>query len=237
MRDILSYAMAAMIALLAQIATPWSDLWWGGMIVAGVVALFATVHLLGLPPVNGLRRLLPMWPQFLMVIGFITFMVGLAAFVQRTAIPRDTPIESPPSPAVSVVPAPVATPSPATGTLNKVEKNDQRIFVPDSVTPYSLMALYDDNLDIKADRLFADFVGKWMRLSGPVRNMSVSSSGRIYVSLAPDPKKSLKVIIMFFESEWLDRLAIIPRGQVISVECQITEAASTEIRFENCRLI
>jgi hypothetical protein len=43
--DIFGLAVAIVIAGLAQIVTPWSGPWWGGMIVAGLIAVATGAHL------------------------------------------------------------------------------------------------------------------------------------------------------------------------------------------------
>jgi hypothetical protein len=46
MRDILGYAVAALIGLWTATLQPWSPQWWTGVIIAGTVALITSLHLL-----------------------------------------------------------------------------------------------------------------------------------------------------------------------------------------------
>ena len=80
------------------------------------------------------------------------------------------------------------------------------------------MSLYKDKMTFQADELFADFVGKWMRLSGSIRDLNARSGSILVTFDQPVTEK----LFMFFDASWKDRLSIIPQGTVISVECQIT---------------
>ncbi len=223
----------------------WPDQKWIGavMMLAGVLILVFDVHFeRGHLETGGggsfRTRWSAMWPQYFMGVAAILFVIGLVAYLQGVAAPQNTNVMPGPLPTVTVLPAPAPStqlPAIADGS-NKVETTDQRIFVSESITPYSLMALYRDNMTIKADRLFADFIGKWMKLSGPLGDVS-SSGDMLLVTFADDPMASLRIIFMRFGKEWLDRLAIIPKTQLITVECRIKNASSTSINFENCRLI
>jgi class 3 adenylate cyclase len=110
---------------------------------------------------------------------------------------------------------------------------DQRTFV--TVPPNVMMNFYRDNMNLRADKLFSDFSGKWMRLSGKVGNLRSTISGQDTV-LVFDDGNLQEQLYMFFESGWRDRLSTLVKDQVVNVECQIYQADRYSVTFEHCRM-
>ena len=118
---------------------------------------------------------------------------------------------------------------------------NEREFFPNSrifttVTPAYLTSLYKDNMTLQADKLFSDYAGKWMQLSGTLSDVATTDdfSGTVFVSV-DDPSSELWS--MFFDASWRDRLSIIPKGDLISAECQIEKGNEWSAMFQHCKLI
>jgi hypothetical protein len=144
-------------------------------------------------------------------------------------LPENSPTLVPalgtPAPPSPIITAPVPSP----GNSSTLEK--QRIFV--DVSPEYLMAIYKDNMSFQADRIFADFVGKWMKLSGPIANISILGDESVSVTIS----SSKDILGLYFDTEWKERLSVLRKGAIINAECQIKEADSWTMKFEHCRLI
>ena len=102
-----------------------------------------------------------------------------------------------------------------------------------TVTPAYLTSFYKDKMTLQADELFADYAGKWMKLSGNLRDVRTLDSSEMFVQL---DHPSSEYWMMFFDASWRDRLSIIPKGDLILVECRIEKADSMGVMFQHCRL-
>jgi hypothetical protein len=89
------------------------------------------------------------------------------------------------------------------------------------VTPEYLVRFFEEYTDIQAKTRVADFIGKWVKVSGPLGNVS---------ALPPSPTMSAQVTFadssparMFFrKKKWVDRLSILSHGDNITVLGRIT---------------
>lgn len=79
MRDVLGYAVAALIGLVTLALQPWSPQWWAGIIVATAIAAVATAHLfVQWWNKNKDRRTAVPAPIILMVVSALTFCGAVA---------------------------------------------------------------------------------------------------------------------------------------------------------------
>jgi hypothetical protein len=123
--------------------------------------------------------------------------------------------------------APVLTPS------TQSDGKDDRVFVP--IKTGDLMGIYRGHTNIQANKLAASYLGKWIRVSGTVNDISVFGDGDVSLSLntAPDPWPHH----LRFSSEWLRRLEILPRGYDLTVEGKIEEIQRHHLVLVNCVLV
>jgi hypothetical protein len=110
---------------------------------------------------------------------------------------------------------------------------DGRIVI--TFDPKYLTDFYKNNTALQADRLVRVFLGKWMKASGKVHDVSVSqfSGGTATVTFEySDP-----FVMHFLPKDWLDRLSILRRGDKITVLGQITDVTRTIVVLNNCEVI
>jgi hypothetical protein len=92
------------------------------------------------------------------------------------------------------------------------------------------MRLFEGHTDIQASTGVANFIGKWMKVSGPLGNILSTFSQVTFADHAP--------ISMFFrKKKWVDRLSILSRGDNITVLGQITYIERDNLVLDNCELI
>ena len=97
------------------------------------------------------------------------------------------------------------------------------------VTPEYLMSFFEGHTDIQARTRVADFLGTWMKVSGPLGNVT-SSSQVTFADGSP-------VHMFFRRKKWVDRLLIMSRGDNITVLGQITYVEPGNLVLYSCELI
>jgi hypothetical protein len=117
---------------------------------------------------------------------------------------------------------------------NAPAKPVDRIIV--NVSPEYLLNFFKEHTSIQAQKLVSAYVGKWMRLSGQVQDITSTYPDRIAVSFNPHPYV-LHVVFMFFDEIWKDRLAILRRGDQITVVGQINDAGPNTVNLFHCELL
>jgi hypothetical protein len=101
------------------------------------------------------------------------------------------------------------------------------------VTPQYLLSLGEGRTSVERDRITGIYFNKWLKVSGPVRNVNAIGHNTIIVSVTMD---YMKEISLRFNAQWYDRVAILRIGQNIAAIGQIKEIYQTEIDLENCEL-
>jgi tRNA_anti-like len=110
-----------------------------------------------------------------------------------------------------------------------------RVFVSDAITPEFLSAFSDGHTAMQANELIKPYVGKWMKVTGQIRNVE---SHRILSMLTFESADQVSGIpIMCFTTEWTDRLAMLRRGEGVTVVGRITGASQHSVSLENCELV
>jgi len=121
----------------------------------------------------------------------------------------------------------------------KTEMKEERIFV--SVAPEDLMKIHKGHTEIQANKLTASYIGKWIKVSGTVQNVSKSlDNQKVYVSLDDEGSSIFDYFfeqMAFSSDQWLERLEIIPRGHHMTVIGQIDGIDSHRLSLVNCELI
>jgi hypothetical protein len=111
----------------------------------------------------------------------------------------------------------------------------ERIFVNEKVTPDYLQDFFRDHTAMQAENLLKPFVGKWMKVSGSITNVTGFSSG---VTLAVrESNKGLIGLFLYFGTEWIDHLAILRRGDEVHAIGKITKVDSLVVVLEDCELV
>jgi hypothetical protein len=119
-----------------------------------------------------------------------------------------------------------------------------RIFV--YVSPSFLASLYHGRTEIEGDRLFAPYRGKWMRVSGTVRNIENNIFGGKIVTLQAGPGGLLDRIfgtfvdtdvLAYFEPAWDERISVMRGGDRVTI-IGIIESSGTlgGLDLQRCEL-
>jgi hypothetical protein len=101
------------------------------------------------------------------------------------------------------------------------------------VSPKFLTSLYEQHMAIQSDRLAAAYIGKWMKITGRLKNVSMIGQSLMSVSFWEDTM----VIIMYFDLAWSERLTVLIRGQTISVMGKIEKINQSDLQLTDCELI
>jgi hypothetical protein len=101
------------------------------------------------------------------------------------------------------------------------------------VTPEYLWGLFEGRTSAQAEQRVADYIGKWMLVSGPLGD--VKPSGQ--VTFQHKPGTHTVIYVYFHKKRWLDRLSALHLGENISVRGRIEKVNSLELHLETCELI
>ena len=180
----------------------------------------------------------------IMLLGFILLFLAAWRKEQHEDVSHQAPAVGPPI----APPSPVRTvqaPEPPTMNLadpfydrfwskDKDDPGSERIIV--DVTPEYLMSFFAEHTSIQALRLIEPYIGKWMRVSGPLGNVS-NTQHFAHVVFERRPH-SFKVIYMLFrQPDRSDRLSVLRRGTQLTVLGQIKEVTQLTLHLDNCELI
>jgi hypothetical protein len=104
----------------------------------------------------------------------------------------------------------------------------------DKFTPDFLMDLCEGLTDLQAHASIEPFIGKWMRLSGPLFQATPNPQfGTAGVTLDLSTEGKRRDAFLWFTRD-LDRLANVSPGEVITVEGRIRAVNSSVITLEHC---
>ena len=107
--------------------------------------------------------------------------------------------------------------------------------------PKFLSDIFSENTDIEADRLVEPYIGKWMKISGDVYDISDRDFGDLmYVSIMDKGGNpfgmSIALGMGFNRDTWKDRLELLHPGDHITVIGQIKSASRIGVQFDKCEL-
>lgn len=107
------------------------------------------------------------------------------------------------------------------------------------VTPEYLAGLFDAHTSIQASKLVAPYLGKWMKVSGPLGDISAFTTFSQVTFAFGRFTFPLSVYMYFHDREVVEnRLAVLSRGEdQITVLGQIDRVDGTRVMLENCELI
>jgi hypothetical protein len=129
-------------------------------------------------------------------------------------------------------------PVPSTPAPPLPPREEERAFV--SVTPEYLTNFYRQHTSTQADTLAEPYIGRWMKVSGTVSDVSKLTKAYALVRFErPDPHPEGFVDIRtYFRGETLvDRVSLLPRGQHVVVVGQIKGVSQVTLDLDNCDVI
>lgn len=111
----------------------------------------------------------------------------------------------------------------------------EREFV--DVTPEELMQMCHEHMDIQAQRLVQPYKGKWMKVSGRINNIRSSSDESAQVTFIRDTGGLIRDFYMYFKgTKWVERLAVLTRGNSVVVIGKITEISGICVTLQDCEI-
>jgi hypothetical protein len=151
----------------------------------------------------------------------------------RSLLP--SPLPPPPLP-VKPPPVPRALPPVSKASAAEIVGRADRIYV--NKTPEELVEQVRGLTSIKADDVVARYAGKWMRVAGPVRNVTGLHG---WVSVPMDWGKSNMTVMLRFQPAWLSRVEHLDPQELLAVEGQIEDIEINisigALTLENCAVI
>jgi hypothetical protein len=129
-------------------------------------------------------------------------------------------------------------PSPETSApLNLSKPSEVRIFVRPDITPSYLRNFYDENTRLQASKLVEPFLGKWIRVSGKMYNVSQIGEGFHMSMQLEGEENTTRFMFLGFEKEQKDKVSLIRRGASISVEGKIKEVGTSDLTLSDCEIV
>ena len=160
-------------------------------------------------------------------LGFFALAVVFFEIDRRQGNARPivtTPLPAPIPPSLPV-PVPQAIVSP-----------DPRVLV--NVTPEHLTGFFKENTSIQAGRLAEAFIGKWMKISGPLSDVAGAGDSHRQVTFS---NRSLfgrnEVYMYFLDAKQFDCLSTLKRGDTITVVGKIAEVNAIGITLRECEIV
>lgn len=102
------------------------------------------------------------------------------------------------------------------------------------VTTEYLTGLYTGHTDIQGARLVQPYLGKWLKVTGEVANVSPWRRG--YASV--DLEGRLDLGLYFTDKDYVDdRLAVLRIGEPVSIVGEIEKITRTSVWLDNCELV
>jgi len=194
------------------------------IVLWGIAAIWGAIALVTWEPFRrtmrsiGRRRL-----GFPLVIGLLLLLaVGLGVVaIQKNA--RVSPLAPPVAPGVPPLPTKPHAEAPTR------HQSEARIIVPPSVTPEYLMGLFIGHTGVQGKKLLEPYIGKWIKVSGPLSNVRPTSPGILaLVSIGN------KHVFMHFGDQWRERLSVLRLEDKITALCEIREAELFELSLDKC---
>lgn len=106
------------------------------------------------------------------------------------------------------------------------------------VTPEYLIKHFKDHMSIHAQKLVNAFIGKWMKVSGPIGNVGAFNGTFSQVTFSDRSIYSGGQVYMLFRDQGYikDRLSVLKKGDKITVIGQITRI-DHDVQLDNCELV
>lgn len=123
----------------------------------------------------------------------------------------------------------------------KGSKNTKRVVIPGrtmipaGITPKDMASAFNDERynTNQARRLTEDYLGKWMRYSGKVDNVSGSA---IFFSY-PSGKLLGMIVYADFEQPWVSQISMLPPGREVTIVGKVGRIDRSTIFLQECELV
>jgi hypothetical protein len=115
-----------------------------------------------------------------------------------------------------------------------VAQGDERIFL--TVPPRDMIAPFKEHTAYQAEKLVADYKGKWVRWSGQLDNVWTRGDITRVSVLERSESITLFIWLIFAVSE-TPKVVHLPKGTTLQFEGRITEIRTFDITLEDCRLV
>jgi hypothetical protein len=113
-----------------------------------------------------------------------------------------------------------------------VNSTAERIFL--DIDARMLVALKNGNHTLaEKQRLWKPYVGKWIRVSGPVVDVSET---KLFLANYTTPTTGLYELILKFEPAWSDRISVLQKGSNVSVVGCIDDFKAVCVVLSRCEL-
>jgi hypothetical protein len=182
---------------------------------------------------------IPIWPAYVaFVIAAFGLIGAIVPLVRGHSAKQEVALDRPAS--VSPAVTPLVPTANTTKTLPAPADTKGRVFVEPGVTLDYLWNIQKDRLAVQAKALTDPFVGKWMRLSGPVYNVNawheLGSDSFCTVALEPPGTTTRIVWLTFGSRDTCDRLAVLKQGDRIAFIGELADIRQASIELKNCEL-
>ena len=158
------------------------------------------------------------------VAWFVVLMFILAVFAFHPTKSRVRPVALPPKP--ELLPAPIVTHAPAA-----LAQPLRKILI--DVGPAFLTALYENRTSFQADALAEAYKGKWISVTGTVRDVAELYGGDITVFLNVDGK----MVGAEFLEEDKERVLQLVHGAPISLQGEIQQVSGLIVKLKSCKFV
>jgi len=111
-----------------------------------------------------------------------------------------------------------------------------RIFVGGNTTPVSLSEFFKNHTSMEANRFIEPYLGKWIDISGKIREIAEYSDDTIIIYLDIESSSTLLVSGEFGVS-WKDKIAIMRKGDQVEIRGSIKRVSSGIFSMVNCEVL
>jgi hypothetical protein len=108
--------------------------------------------------------------------------------------------------------------------------DDGRVIV--HITPEELINYFREHTTAQAQKLVGVYLGKWMRVAGPVSD--IDNAGIVFIRHENTNKA---ILLEFNEAKWVERISVLRLGDEVAVLGQLQYISGIGIRLENCELL
>jgi hypothetical protein len=174
------------------------------------------------------------------VLGVALLIVGIRtiskAEAQATPPPTSPAIFSPVDPAPSK-----ATKAAIQSIANQISPAETRVFIPPSATPLFLTGFFEGHTSAQGEQSVSPYLGKWMRIQGPVGEVYTSDTYVDVVTYPDTAKGSASVLFitirMRFSKEWHERVVLLSPDDEVAVVGRIENIGRLRIDLRDCELV
>ncbi len=177
----------------------------------------------------------PLWISLIILLAAGVLHVAAAVLQNKRPLPP-APVSAvasnlAPVPPLPRPPVPVSIPASA-----EVEKPS---FVGTSITPEYLVSAFKEHTHVQARKMIEPFIGKRIRVSGQLAEVLSSTPEFAQVTFSrqvPLGEEYVTIYMYFHTRARIDRLAILRRGDSITVSGRIKEVSAVQIDLDDCDL-